>query len=78
MGTSALVAFMGLVTSKRFTATQFALLTSLAALPRTVLSSPSGWLAEYLGWTAFFIVCGLVAIPGLFLILKIKDLQELN
>ncbi len=78
MGTSALVAFMGLVTSKRFTATQFALLTSLAALPRTVLSAPSGWLAEHLGWTAFFIACGLVAIPGLFLILKIKDLQELN
>jgi PAT family beta-lactamase induction signal transducer AmpG len=68
MGASALLAFMASLTSKQFTATQFALLSTLATLPRAVLSAPSGFMAEQLGWPQFFIVCALIAIPGLVLL----------
>jgi PAT family beta-lactamase induction signal transducer AmpG len=68
MGTAALLAFMASLTSRQFTATQFALLSTLATLPRAVLSAPSGFMAETLGWPQFFIVCSLIAIPGLVLL----------
>jgi PAT family beta-lactamase induction signal transducer AmpG len=68
MGMSALTAFMAAQTNKRYTATQFALLSSLVGVPRTLLSAPTGWLAEQLGWPMFFIGCTLIAIPGLLLL----------
>lgn len=68
MGTSALIAFMAALTNKQFTATQFALLTTLATIPRSLLSAPSGFIAEALGWPQFFIVCALLALPGLLLL----------
>lgn len=69
MGTAALVGFMATLTDRRFTATQFALLTALAAVPRVIISSFTGYMQDYLGWAMFFIVCSLSAIPGLLLIL---------
>ena len=77
MGTTGLLSFMGLITSKRFTATQFALLSSLFALPRTLISAPSGWLVERMGYSPYFVLCGVMAIPGLLLILKMRHLPEL-
>ncbi len=68
MGMSALTAFMGIQTNKRFSATQFALLSSLVGVPRTVLSAPTGYMADQLGWPLFFITCTVIAIPGLFLL----------
>jgi PAT family beta-lactamase induction signal transducer AmpG len=68
MGSAALLAFMASLTNKQFTATQFALLSTLATLPRAVLSAPSGFMAAELGWPLFFIVCTLIAIPGLVLL----------
>lgn len=68
MGTGALVGFMATLTDRRFTATQFALLTALTAVPRVVISSFTGYMADSLGWPLFFIVCALAAIPGLALI----------
>ncbi|MGH8225557.1 MAG: AmpG family muropeptide MFS transporter, partial [Gammaproteobacteria bacterium] len=68
MGTAALVGFMATLTDRRFTATQFALLTSLASVPRVIISSFTGFMAAALGWPLFFIVCALAAIPGLALI----------
>ncbi|MEE8305749.1 MAG: AmpG family muropeptide MFS transporter [Gammaproteobacteria bacterium] len=68
LGTTALLAFMAQLTDRRFTATQFALLSSLTALARTVLSAPTGIAAEYLGWVSFFTLCALIAIPGLLLL----------
>ena len=68
MGTSALLAFMATLTNKQFTATQFALLTTLATIPRSLLSAPSGFMAEALGWPQFFTVCALLALPGLLLL----------
>lgn len=70
MGTAAFMAFMASITDKRFTATQYALLTSLMAIPRIFASAPTGFAVEYLGWGPFFIGCALIAIPGLLLLLK--------
>lgn len=68
MGTAALLAFMASLTNRQFTATQFALLSTLATLPRALLSAPSGFMAEQLGWPQFFVVCALLALPGLLLL----------
>jgi len=65
MGTSAFVAFMASLTNKKFTATQYALLSSIMGLPRVLASAPTGFAAKHLGWEAFFIFCTLAAIPGL-------------
>jgi PAT family beta-lactamase induction signal transducer AmpG len=68
MGSAALVAFMAALTNRQFTATQFALLSTLATLPRSLLSAPSGFLAAELGWPQFYVACTLLAIPGLLLL----------
>ncbi|MFZ7127045.1 MAG: AmpG family muropeptide MFS transporter [Desulfobacterales bacterium] len=70
MGTAAYAAFMASITHKKFTATQYALLTSLMGIPRVVASSITGWMAKFMGWTGFFVFCALIAIPGLLLLLK--------
>ena len=68
MGTAAFVGFMAALTDRRFTATQYALLSSLMGVPRVLLSAPTGWLAQTLGWSGFFGLCVLIAIPGLLLL----------
>jgi PAT family beta-lactamase induction signal transducer AmpG len=70
MGSAAQLAFMASITDKRFTATQYALLSSLAGIPRVIASAPTGYMAKYMGWEAFFIMCALIAIPGLLLLIK--------
>jgi len=68
LGTAAFVGFMGALTDRRFTATQYALLSSLMGVPRVLAAAPTGWLAESLGWAGFFLLCALIAIPGLVLL----------
>lgn len=68
LGTAALVAFMARATDRRHTATQLALLTSLAALPRTFANATTGWIIESTGWTAFFLICAAIAVPGMLLL----------
>jgi PAT family beta-lactamase induction signal transducer AmpG len=70
MGTAAFMAFMASITNKKFTATQYALLTSFMAFGRDVLSAPTGFIAEYTGWFGFFTGCAFIAIPGMLLLLK--------
>jgi len=70
MGTAAYVAFMASITNKKFTATQYALLSSLMGVPRVLASAPTGFFAKSLGWENFFIFCTLIAIPGMLLLLK--------
>jgi PAT family beta-lactamase induction signal transducer AmpG len=70
MGTAAFVAYIASITNKKFTATQYALLTSLIGIPRAVASSITGIMAKHIGWEGFFIACTLVAIPGMLLLLK--------
>lgn len=68
LGTVALWAFMAKQTSTRFTATQLALLTSLTAVPRTVANASTGFIVETIGYFNFYLLCVLLAVPGLVLL----------
>lgn len=74
MASAAYVAFMASQTDKRFTATQYALLTSLMGVPRVIFGATTGVLAEYLGWTQYFIACAVFTIPGLLILFKLRGL----
>jgi PAT family beta-lactamase induction signal transducer AmpG len=71
LGQAAYATFMAIQTNKRFTATQYAMMTSLMAIPGTVAAAVTGYMAQYMGWSAFYIVCALVAAPGMALLLKV-------
>ena len=71
LGTAAFVAFIARETHPAYTATQMALFTSLAAVPRTFVNASAGWLVESLGWLNFFWLCLLLAIPGMLLLFKV-------
>jgi len=68
LGTSASVAFIARETARTAVATQFALFTALAALPRVLASSVSGLIVDTIGWTDFFYLCALLAVPGMMLL----------
>ncbi len=68
LGTAAFVAFMARSTDTRYTATQLALLTSITGIPRTFANASTGFLVAGLGWTSFFLLCAVVAIPGMVLL----------
>ncbi|MBI3544571.1 MAG: AmpG family muropeptide MFS transporter [Deltaproteobacteria bacterium] len=70
MGLAAQSAFMMAMVDKRFTATQYSLITSFMALSRYVTGAPSGWLADHVSWPTYFIICTLIGIPGLLLLLR--------
>lgn len=76
LGQTAFVAFMASLTNKRFTATQYALLTSFMGIPRVFAGSTTGFLANWLGWEGFFILCTLLALPGLLLIGQLRRLTH--
>ncbi|MDA0650868.1 MAG: MFS transporter [Proteobacteria bacterium] len=65
LGTAAFTAFIARESSRAFAATQFALFTALAALPRSLASSLTGFIVEDTGWVAFFLLCTLLAVPGM-------------
>jgi MFS transporter, PAT family, beta-lactamase induction signal transducer AmpG len=71
LGTAAFVAFIARTTHPRYTATQFALFTSLAAVPRTFINAGTGWLVERMGWFDFFLLCAALAVPGMLLLLRV-------
>lgn len=68
MGTAAYSAYMASLTNRRFTATQYALLTSIMGIPRVIVAAPTGWMAAHLGWPSFFLLCTVLAVPGLMLL----------
>jgi PAT family beta-lactamase induction signal transducer AmpG len=76
LGTAAFVAFIARATDKRFTATQYALFSSFIALPRTVASASTGYLIESVGYTQFFLLCTLLALPGMLLLCKVAPWRE--
>ena len=76
LGAIALTAYMARETSRAFTATQFALFSSFIAVPRTFANASTGFLVENLGWTLFFVVCAVVAIPGMLLLMKVAPWHE--
>ena len=76
LGTAAFVAFIARATHPAYTATQFALFTSLAAVPRTVINASAGWLVENLGWLNFFLLCVVLAVPGMLLLFRVAPWNE--
>ncbi|AFZ19054.1 AmpG family muropeptide MFS transporter [Allocoleopsis franciscana] len=68
LGTAAFVAFLMSLCNQRFSATQYALLSSLMAVSRDILVAPAGGLAEATGWPLFFLVSIVAAVPGLLLL----------
>ncbi len=78
IGTAALVAYLSTLTNKHHTATQYAILSSFMASGRTILSSGSGFVASELGWTNFFILSIIMAIPALILLAIIKKYYDSN
>jgi PAT family beta-lactamase induction signal transducer AmpG len=71
LGAAAFVAYIARATHPAYTATQFALFTSLAAVPRTFLNATTGWLVEQAGWFGFFLLCTVLALPGMLLLLAV-------
>ncbi|MGY3287918.1 hypothetical protein ACVWWR_002628 [Bradyrhizobium sp. LM3.2] len=73
IGTVIFVAYLSaLCQNPLHTATQYALLTALAAVGRTYLSSGAGFVADTTGWPMFFVICMLVAIPSLVLLVWLQ------
>ena len=71
LGSAAFVAFIARATHAQYTATQFALFTSLAAVPRTFVNATTGMMVESMGWFAFFLLCAALAVPGMLLLLRV-------
>jgi PAT family beta-lactamase induction signal transducer AmpG len=76
LGTTAFVAYMARTTHPAYTATQLALFTSLMAVPRTFINASAGWLVEAMGWYNFFLLCGVLAVPGMLLLFKVAPWHE--
>jgi MFS transporter, PAT family, beta-lactamase induction signal transducer AmpG len=72
MGQAAFVAFLVSLCSSNFSATQYALLSALASLPRVSMGSIAGFVVAKIGWADFFIVTFLTAIPGLILLVILR------
>ena len=71
LGTAAFTAYIATTTDPRYTATQYALFTSLAVVPRTFFNAITGFIVAQTGWFWFFIVCFLLTIPGMLLLPKV-------
>ena len=71
LGAAAFVAFIARTTHPAYTATQLALFTSLTAIPRTFANAATGWLVEAMGWSGFFLLCAVLALPGMLLLFKV-------
>jgi PAT family beta-lactamase induction signal transducer AmpG len=76
LGTVALTAFLARETSRAFTATQFALFSSIVVIPRTFANASTGFLIEAMGYTSFFLLCTAVAVPGMLMLLKVAPWRE--
>ncbi len=76
LGTAAFVAYIAHTTHPLYTATQFALFTSLAAVPRTFANAATGFMVETMGWFNFFLLCFVLAVPGMLLLIKIAPWHE--
>lgn len=69
MASAAFVAYLSGLCSPAFTATQYALFSSLAAVPARFLSAPSGWLVDRLDWVPFFLIATVICLPSLAVLL---------
>ena len=76
LGTAAFVAYIARETNPIYTASQMALFTSLAAVPRTIMNSAAGFLIDWLGYVPYFWLCFLLAVPGMLLLTKVAPWHE--
>jgi len=76
LGGVAFIAYLSSLCTKGMAGTQYALLTSLMAFGRTALSAGGGWLAAHTGWTIFWVLTTLLAVPGLLLLLWLWRLAQ--
>ncbi len=76
LGSAALVAFMARTTNPAFAATQLALFTALASVPRVFANAVTGVIVEQIGWTNFFLLCTMMAIPGMLLLVKVAPWHD--
>jgi MFS transporter, PAT family, beta-lactamase induction signal transducer AmpG len=75
---AAFVAYIASTTDPRYTATQFALFTSLASVPRTLASASSGFVVAQTGWFEYFMICAALSIPGMLLLPKIAPWRPIR
>jgi PAT family beta-lactamase induction signal transducer AmpG len=73
MGTAAFVAFLMSLCNQKFTATQYALLSAFSAVGRVWVGPLAGILATSIGWTTFFIFSTVMAVPGLVMLIKLRN-----
>jgi PAT family beta-lactamase induction signal transducer AmpG len=78
LGQAAYASYMAVQTNKRFTATQYAMMTSLMAIPGTAAAALTGYMVEFLGWTGFYTACALAALPGMLLLLRVAPWGSSN
>ena len=76
LGTAAFTAFIAKTTNPAFAATQFALFTALTALPRTFANATTGVIVEQIGWTNFYFICTVIAVPGMLMLIRIAPWNE--
>jgi PAT family beta-lactamase induction signal transducer AmpG len=63
-------------TNPAFAATQLALFTALASVPRVFANAVTGVIVEHVGWTSFFLFCAVSAVPGMLLLFKVAPWNE--
>jgi PAT family beta-lactamase induction signal transducer AmpG len=73
---AAFVAYLSRLCSPAYTATQYALLSALAIVPRSLIAAPAGWVVDHVGWQAFFLAATLACLPGLALLLWLMRRPE--
>ena len=78
MSTSAYVTFIATQTNKRFSATQFALLSSITGLPRVLFGSATGWIAQTFGFQNLFLFCAVLGVPALLMIPTVRRYATLE
>ena len=71
LGTAAFVGFIARETNPAMAATQFALFTAITSIPRTMVNAATGILVEQLGWSGFFVLCTVLALPGMALLPRV-------
>jgi len=76
LGTAAFTAFIARTTNPAFAATQIALFTALAVLPRTFANATTGFIVEQIGWTQFYFLCTALAIPGMLMLIKVAPWHD--
>ncbi|WP_413289784.1 AmpG family muropeptide MFS transporter [Bdellovibrio sp. HCB337] len=76
MGSAAFIAYISAITNKRYTATQYAILSSIATLGRNFFSGFTGEMVKNLGWANFYYTCMTIAIPGLLMLVLMRKYQQ--